>query len=305
MLSSSFGAENFIAEVVTSSADFLMHSGPAGLVVKMGILQLVEQAIDLGILEHLLPEEEAITQTTNVKTMECVIKNKLIDAAADLRYDSPTPATDRLACDKGWFCPYLMASSRIPAIPRKQDFAIAQFFGPLLGADYALAHKLLAESRSTLALCEADPAIHTGGNRLVVAFVGITPYRGGRAEMWSSSWRPGGGLLRFHLLNGCPAIVVPVTAKAPVLAWSPWTLRQMTGTPEYKAHLQHEQICEWLDSVIDLSRISRGVVSERYVEILGRCVSLVINGARNSIKAGRDVMKAVDESRAGIVFMRY
>jgi hypothetical protein len=58
--------------------------------------------------------------------------------------------------------------------------------------DYLLAHKLLAESTHTLALCDPSPETDIGTNRLVILFTGISPYR---ANMWSTSRRPGCGTL--------------------------------------------------------------------------------------------------------------
>jgi hypothetical protein len=44
--------------------------------------------------------------------------------------------------------------------------------------DYLLAQKLLAESVHTLPMCEANPEIDIGTNRMVMLFTGIAPYRG-------------------------------------------------------------------------------------------------------------------------------
>ncbi|KAI9892885.1 MAG: hypothetical protein M1814_001044 [Vezdaea aestivalis] len=306
MLSSSLGADNFIAEVVTSSADFL-QAGPAGFVVKIAILQLVEQAIDRGVLEHLLPDEEKVTTTTNLKSIECVIKNKLIDARADLRFINERPSSSPLECAKAWFCPYLMASSRIPAVPRATDFAIAQFFGPYLGADPALAMKLLAESIHVMSLCpgELNTPLAPGVGRLALIVLGISPYRGGRANAWSTSWRPGAGLIRFHIFNGCPAIVIPVSKDCPGLFWSPWTLKQMReGTGGYSAEKQHEELCEFLDGVV-MREWLVPTVRVHWEPVLGKAVSLVVNGALGVGRAGEKVLGKMDDERAGIVGLRF
>jgi hypothetical protein len=89
-------------------------------------------------------------------------------------------------------------------------------------------------------MCEANPEIDIGTNRMVILFTGIAPYRGvvsyvtffgtftaKTSEQWSQSRRPGCGTIIFHLLDGCPALVIPVTKAAPITAWSPWTLSQM------------------------------------------------------------------------------
>jgi hypothetical protein len=110
----------------------------------------------------------------------------------------------------------------------------------------------------------------------------------------------------FHLLNGCPAMVLPVKANAPILAWSPWTLLQMRApsTSGYKPEVQHEQLCEWLDTIISLDHVSPNLRG-RYEDILGRCVSMVINGAVNTKGVASDILSKIDPERAGIAMFRY
>ncbi|KAI9863234.1 MAG: hypothetical protein M1824_000434 [Vezdaea acicularis] len=293
------GADSFVAEIISSGAGVIVGS----TIIKYGVFQIVEGLIDEGILEHLIPEEQKIIQTTSVKTMQCAIKHKLMGVDADIRLVGVYDAKNFFACEKGWFCPYLFASARRPIIPRKHDFAIAQCFGPFLGADYALAHKLLAETETCLALCDPDPTHDIGCNRLIVLFLGISPYRGGK-DVWSSSRRPSEGLLLFHLLNGCPALVLPVNKQAPLLAWSPWTLLQMWSGQPYDAGLQHSELCEYLDTLVELGKCY-DVVQSRYEDVLARCMSLVINGAMNTKYVNPEVLKKVDPERAGIVMFRY
>ncbi|KAJ4301209.1 hypothetical protein N0V90_003300 [Kalmusia sp. IMI 367209] len=303
-VTSAFGADSFISEIVSSGAGTIVGS----TVLKYGVFQIVEQAIDKGIIEHMLPEEEKMLQTTGVKSLQVGIKHKLMGVDADLRFVGVYGARDTQACEKGWFCPYLFASARTPSVPRANDFGICQFFGPFLGGDYLMAHKLLSESTHTLAMCEPNPQIDIGTNRLVILFTGIAPYR---ANMWSTSRRPGCGTLIFHLLDGCPALVIPVTSKAPICAWSPWTLSQMRAAqyalnPQaaaYNPEWQHEQICEFLDTIISVGHI-KDTVRERYVDVLGRMVSLVINGAL-ALEKCRPVLGKLDPERAGIVMFRY
>lgn len=173
-VTSAFGADSFISEIVNSGAGAIA----ASTVLKYGVFQIVEQAIDKGIIEHMLPEEEKMLVTTNVKSLQVGIKHKLMGVDADLRFVGIYPTTNSTACEKGWFCPYLFASARTPSIPRSNDFAIAQSFGPFLGGDYLLAQKLLSESVHTLPMCEANPEIDIGTNRMVILFTGIAPYRG-------------------------------------------------------------------------------------------------------------------------------
>ena len=72
-------------------------------------------------------------QTTNVNSLQVGIKHKLMGVDADLRFAGIYPARNTQDCAKGWFCPYLFASARTPQVPRANDFAVAQFFGPFVG----------------------------------------------------------------------------------------------------------------------------------------------------------------------------
>jgi hypothetical protein len=130
-VTSAFGADSFIAEIVNSGAGAIA----ASTVLKYGVFQIVEQAIDKGIIEHMLPEEEKMLVTTNVKSLQVGVKHKLMGVDADLRFVGVYPARDTQACAKGWMCPYLFASARTPSVPRANDFAIAQSFGPFLGGE--------------------------------------------------------------------------------------------------------------------------------------------------------------------------
>lgn len=247
-----------------------------------------------GILEHILPEEEKMLRTTSMRTLQCAIKHKLMDVDADVRLVGVEPAQNPMSCEKGWFCPYLFASSRTPIIPRAQDFAIAQCFGPFLGADYALAHKLLSESAAVLALCNPDPTVNIGCNRMLVTFVGITPYRTG---MWSSSRRPGAAMINFHLVNGCPSLVIPTNERAPLVGWSPTTLLTMRSA-NYSPPLHHQKLCEFLDSIISPKDCSPGIMNN-YEASLGRAVSMVINGALGTKTVDPKILKGLDPERAG------
>ena len=128
-ITGAFGADSFISEIVSSGGGFVTGN----TIIKYGVFQIVEQAIDKGIIEHMLPEEETMLQTTNVKSLQVGIKHKLMGVDADLRFVGIYPSFSTQACEKGWFCPYFFASARTPQIPRVNDFAICQFFGPFLG----------------------------------------------------------------------------------------------------------------------------------------------------------------------------
>jgi hypothetical protein len=132
-VTSAFGVDSFVSEIINSGAGAIA----ASTVIKYGVFQIVEQAIDKGVLEHMLPEEEKMLVTTNVKSLQVGIKHKLMGVDADVRFVGVYPTTNSQACEKGWFCPYLFASARTPCIPRGNDFAIAQCFGPFLGGMYS------------------------------------------------------------------------------------------------------------------------------------------------------------------------
>lgn len=139
-----FGADSFVSEIVNSGAGVILGS----TVIKYSVFQIVEQAIDKGILEHMLPEEEKMLQTTNVKSLQVGIKHKLMGVDADLRFMGIYPARNTQACEKGWFCPYFFASARTPQIPRANDFSICQFFGPFLNgkSPYSVSHQKSSSS---------------------------------------------------------------------------------------------------------------------------------------------------------------
>ena len=56
--------------------------------------------------------------------------------------------------------------------------------------------------------------------RLVILVIGLKPHR----KIWTSSQRPSESVINYQLLDGCPAIVVPVKLGAPLLAWDSLTL---------------------------------------------------------------------------------
>lgn len=60
---------------------------------------------------------------------------------------------------------------------------------------------------------------------MAIFVAGISPYR--TATAWSQTRIPNEARLCFHLFTHIPAVVVPVIAEAPVLAWSSWTIAQM------------------------------------------------------------------------------
>ncbi len=80
-VASAFGADHFISEVVFTGVDFI----EGNTIVEHAIFEIVEQAIDKGVLEHVLPELQKIMRTTTAKTLQVCIKHKLMGVEADIR----------------------------------------------------------------------------------------------------------------------------------------------------------------------------------------------------------------------------
>lgn len=77
------------------------------------------------------------------------------------------------------------------------------------------------------------------------------------------------------------------------------------ATSGYQAEIQHEELCEYLDTVISMPHLTP-VAREKYEGVLARSVSLVINGALATEKCGHIAgMGKLDPERAGIVMFRY
>lgn len=60
--------------------------------------------------------------------------------------------------------------------------------------------------------------------RMVMVVVGLKPHR---INLWTSSQRPHESVMYYQLMNGCPAIVLPVRLGAPLVAWDGLTLEQL------------------------------------------------------------------------------
>ncbi|CAL1709064.1 unnamed protein product [Somion occarium] len=98
--------------------------------------------------------------------------------------------------------------------------------------------------------------------RLVLVVVGLKPHRAG---LWTTSARPAESVMHYQLLNGCPAVVVPVKVGAPLLAWDTLTLEELWKIPlplegESAAGTQFEGIVtvfyEFLDLCVDWDRVT-------------------------------------------------
>ncbi|OBZ78298.1 hypothetical protein A0H81_02442 [Grifola frondosa] len=209
---------------------------------------------------------------------------------------------DYLAIEKGWFSPYLFASGRRPVIPRSVRPDVVFCHGPFLSGDYRIGETLLVESASLITLCPAPPTqlqpatppshsslsvnlpslsnVFTRSRtpspepsltplpppptprRMVILVVGLKPHR----TFWTTSARPSESVIYYQLLNGCPAIVVPVKIGAPLLAWDSMTLEEIwkvTLPPEGEGAKNTDGkfegvvnvLFEYLDLCIDWERV--------------------------------------------------
>ncbi|KAH7345648.1 hypothetical protein B0J17DRAFT_713205 [Rhizoctonia solani] len=111
----------------------------------------------------IIPAHFARLETISVKKILIALKFKhtMPDAAlgffrsGSVHQDADlfTNIKDHFSVEKGWFSPYLFASSRRPIIPRSMKPDIVFCHGPFLLGDYRIAETLLAESASIIKLC--------------------------------------------------------------------------------------------------------------------------------------------------------
>ncbi|KAI5120888.1 hypothetical protein M0805_002988 [Coniferiporia weirii] len=168
--------------------------------------------------------------------------------------------------------------------------------------------------------------------RLVVLLLALAPHRAG---LWSTSARPGESVLEYTLFGGCPALVLPARAGAPLLAWDALTLAQLhelypelpsgegsmkEGGEKFKGVVN--VLSEYMSLCVDWERVQleRGedVVGEE--EGLGLGQNTLLGGdekkdaVRNALgmlvaaavysKDNKQVKKEIDADRAGIVIFR-
>ncbi|KAI0635315.1 hypothetical protein C8Q77DRAFT_1054783 [Trametes polyzona] len=280
---------------------------------------------------------------------------------------------DYLAVQKGWFSPYLFASGRRPAIPRSVKPDIVFCHGPFLSGDYKLGETLLSESAAVISLSKAvapppaedhpspshshsalnlnlpnlsnvfsrsrtpspDPALTPLSppptpRRLAVLVVGLKPHR----QFWTTSARPGESVIQYQLLNGCPAVVVPVKVGAPLIAWDTLTLEQLweVALPAGEAPDARSAdgrfegvvgvLYEFLDLCVDWDRVvlstSQAGDEEDVQSEDGSADAVGLEGKREALKnavkvlvaaavrsgESKEVKKEVDKERSGIAMWR-
>lgn len=133
----------------------------------------------------------------------------------------------------------------------------------------------------------------------------------------------------YHLLNGCPAIVVPVKVGAPLVAWDTLTLDKLwkVALPKDGEVLESSHgfggivkvLSEYLDLCVDWDRVvlstsqsetdASAVAGDTSADTqakkaaLTNAVSLLVAGAVRSGES-EEVKKKVDKDRSGIAMWR-
>ncbi|KAG7446790.1 uncharacterized protein BT62DRAFT_980427 [Guyanagaster necrorhizus] len=159
------------APVMGPVSDLVVGSLGDSILVEIGVHTGFETttkiANDLIIdktLKHIIPIHSKMLETTNVKSILITLKFKqtMEDAALGFFRSSVhkdpslfSSVIDYFSVDKGWFSPYLFASSRRPIIPRTMQPDVLFCHGPFLEGDYKIGETLLKESASVIILTSA------------------------------------------------------------------------------------------------------------------------------------------------------
>lgn len=148
-----------------------------------------------------------------------------------------------------------------------------------------------------MSLCDPDPTHHIDCNRLIVFFVGITPRR---TSAWSQARIPGEARLRFHLINGYPAFVLPVLPTAPICACFAVTLKE-TVTPNFQQEKQYEGIFRSLESLTKVEAVE-WQKKKYYREFMAAGTRMIIQGAAETKTVDPKMLGFIDPERAGVMF---
>ncbi|KIK70084.1 hypothetical protein GYMLUDRAFT_34547 [Collybiopsis luxurians FD-317 M1] len=366
-------------------SDLVVSSFGDTILVELGLhagFELTTKAANDLIIEHgikhAIPIHSSRLETTHVKVLLITLKFKhtMEDAAlgffrSSVHKDADlfSAVKDYLAVEKGWFSPYLFASSRRPIIPRSMKPDVLFCHGPFLQGDYRVGETLLSESASVISLCRAPnsqvekpvphhslsddlknlkiPDFHDlripslsnvfarsrtpspepqltplpvppAPRRMVLVVVGIKPHR----KLWTTSARPEESVIQYILLNGCPALVVPVKVGAPLVAWDALTLEKLwdielppsDGVPSPSGKFEGiiKVLFEFLDLCVDWGRVeirvdedekAMSVTEEAKKESVKDGLKLLVAAAIRS-KNSKEVKKEVDADRAGIAMWR-
>ncbi|CAE6406193.1 unnamed protein product [Rhizoctonia solani] len=158
--------------------------------------------------------------------------------------------------------------------------------------------------------------------RILVIVLGLSPHR----KLWTTSARPGESVMNYHLLNGCPALVLPATSEkgsTPLVAWDTLPLEHLHAIDKEKGGVDGEAfkgavtcLFEYLSLCIDWDRVNipkevtnhmecaDSVTEEELKKQLVRDgIELVVAGAVRSHHS-KAVKANIDTNRAGIVIFR-
>lgn len=156
--------------------------------------------------------------------------------------------------------------------------------------------------------------------RILVVVLGISPHR----RLWTTSARPGESVMNYHLLNGCPALVIPALSangSTPLVAWDTLTLEHLHTIGREKGGIDGDPfkgvvtcLFEYLSLCIDWDRVTIPEELGKHTEgtrtsdelkkqVVRDGLKLVLAGAVRSHDS--EAVKAdVDTDRAGIVMFR-
>ena len=172
-------------------------------------------------------------------------------------------------------------------------------------ADFEMAPKLLSvlkDDSPISALCDTDPYIRFPGQRLLVLFLGISPWR---TNAWSQARNPNEARFNVHLLNGVPAFVLPVDAQTPGVSWSPWTLNQMCSGG-FDMEKQSQEIFAFLESVVSVKDVSEALRLS-YRDVMWMGIRGILQAAMGLQGVAKEIEKTtnLELGRAGVVMFRY
>ncbi|KAG8743190.1 hypothetical protein FRC10_000261 [Ceratobasidium sp. 414] len=167
----------------------------------------------------------------------------------------------------------------------------------------------------------ALPAVAPTPRRILVVVLGLSPHR----KLWTTSARPSESVMNYHLLNGCPALVLPAASahgSTPLVAWDTLTLEHMHTIGKDQGGVDGEAfkgivtcLFEYLSLCVDWERvIIPDEVKENTDEvtagdndfkkkIVRDGLELVLAGAVRSHDS-KAVKAEVDTDRAGVAMFR-
>ncbi|KAF8953180.1 hypothetical protein BDZ97DRAFT_628668 [Flammula alnicola] len=225
-----------------------------------------------------------------------------------------------------------------PEVPEKEPAApisVEEIRKGLSGLSIPLISNVFSRSRTP----SPEPALTPlppppTPRRMVILVVGLKPHR----KVWTLSARPSESVINYILLNGCPAIVIPVKIGAPLVAWDGLTLEQLweielpptdgirSASGKFEGVV--DVIFEYIDLCVDWERVKISVAEAagstnnivdsaeaqkddtangddgvHAKEALKDAVTLLVAAAIRS-KASKEAKKELDADRSGIAMWR-